>query len=263
MGSGCNPYNKRNFQPTIPSDGISWQGDTDVSLNICVDDSLTEVGNVILEKIKDLLQGRGIFLPDLTLSDCEYLEDILDNDEKNLINILKTYKEAICQLQENLENSATGITNFSTVAGYTLGCLEPLSDPCDGPTTFKTLVQAIITKVCQLNANYGSIASSMASVVQTVMGDALVAGFVKSAGNNGLITTGSGATGRVVITGLVPPFAPIPYIGTNTYFDGNGVGLANTPMQGWYLCNGLNGTPAQSALPQNGSNTIKYIMRLT
>jgi hypothetical protein len=44
------------------------------------------------------------------------------------------------------------------------------------------------------------------------------------------------------LNGLVPPKTILPYFGPATDFSPTGLGLANTPMAGWAIANGNNGT---------------------
>jgi hypothetical protein len=259
----CN-HCKDNFIVKATSNEISWQGDPVTELDICVNDSLTYVGNIILSKIKDLLKGKGIVLDDLTLNDCAYLNGLLGVQEKNLLNVLDIYKDAICALKAATDLNATNMQAFTDVALYTLGCIAPL-DPCGDPLTFKSMIQAIITKLCALDTQFQSIATTILDAIEEGTGNMLIGGAVTSAGENGYITSGTGASAQVIFQALVPPNCPIIYTGATgaPFFDVNGIGLPNTAYQGWYLCNGSNGTPNASTLPQNGGGTIKYIIRFT
>lgn len=259
--NNCRDFNKNSCTDITTTNCISSQADSVTELEICLDDSLTYVLNIILTKIKNLLKGRGIILEDIDFSDCEYLEDMLGVQEKNLINVLKIYKQAICELKEAQTITEEQLTSFTNVSLYTLGCLPPL-DPCDEPYDFKTLIQAIITKICAINTQLSTIAASLLDIVEEGAGNFML-GAIKSAGNNGISYSGSGASAVVTFQALVPPYCPILYTGSLAYFNGSGIGLVNTPYQGWYVCNGSNGTPNSSTLPQNLAGTLKYIMRLT
>jgi hypothetical protein len=261
MGCERNTDFSANSCSSIFSSGcISWQGQKFEDLNVCIGDSLTYVVNIVLTKIKDLLKGKGIILDDLSLQDCDYLDDLLDGEEKNLINILKIYKTAICELKAATELNAQNISSFTNVALYTLGCISNL-DPCGDALTFQQLIQAIITKLCALQTSINNIATTIEDVIEEGVGNALLGGVIKSCGNNGITFAGTGNSAVVTFQALVPPYAPILYTGSLAFFDGMGIGLPNTALCGWYLCNGLNGTPNSTALPQNISNTLKYIIR--
>lgn len=244
------------------SNEISWQGDTSEELEICLNDSLTYVGNILIEKVEGFLKGEGIIVEDLSLADCAYLNGLLGVQEKSLLNLFNIYKQAICELKEANDLTEETIQDFTDIAGYTLGCLAPV-DVCGDPLTFKGLIQNIITKLCALNTQFEGLAESLLDAIEEGAGNFLVGGAIKSCGNNGISYSGSGAGAVVTFQALVPPYCPIIYTGSTAYFDVSGAGLPNTPYCGWFLCNGNNGTPNSSTLPQNGGNSIVYIIRFT
>lgn len=258
----CRDFNDNSCTDIISSSCVKWQGNAHEELDICLDDSLTYVINIVLDKIKDLLKGKGVVLEDLTLSDCVFINSLLGVEEKNLLNVLDVYKQAICQLKTATDLNAANLLAFTNVTLYTLGCLPPL-DPCGEPYDFKTLIQAIITKLCTLSAQFDSIASTILDVIEEGAGNFLLGGAVTSCGGNGFTTSGTGATAVIKFEALVPPYSPILYTGSLALFDGTGIGLPGTAMCGWYLCNGSNGTPNSSSLPQNLAANLKYIIRFT
>ena len=262
--NNCRDFGNNSCPDITNTNCISFQGVAVPELEVCLNDSLTYVMNIVLDKIKDFLKGRGIIFDnaDLTFADCEYLQDLLGVQEKNLINVLNIYKQAICELKIAQELTATQIAAFTDVTLYTLGCLPPL-DPCGDPYDFKTLIQAIITKLCALNTQFEGLAASLLDAIEEGAGNFLIGGAIVSCGGNGISYSGTGATTVVKFEALVPPFCPIIYTGSTAFFDFSGIGLPNTPYCGWYLCNGNNGTPNSTTLPQNGGNTIKYIIRFT
>lgn len=254
---------RSNFLVKATSNEISWQGNVVEELDICIGDSLTYVGNIILSKIKDLLKGKGIILDDLTLSDCEYIEELLGAQEKSLLNVLKVYKEAICNLKKEVDDLFMEIDDFTNVEDYNTLCLGEIANPCGNEATFKDLIQAIINKLCALNTQFESIAESILDAVEEGAGNLLISGAITSCGGNGYTTSGTGASAVVTFQALVPPNCPIIYTGSTAFFDSGGAGLPNSPYCGWYLCNGNNNTPNSSTLPQNSGGTIRYIIRFT
>lgn len=248
---GCN---------SVSSTCVTWQGKEYEDLNICLGRSLSYVNNIILDKITDLLKGKGIILEDLTISDCQYIQDLLGVKEKNLLNILDVYKQAICNLKESQDITQEQLNSFTNIAGYTLKCITN-QDPCGDPLTFKSLIQAIIDKVCALNTQLENIAESLLDVVEEGAGNFLINGAITSCGGNGFKTSGTGASAVVTFQALVPPNCPIIYTGSTQFFNANGVGLPNTPFCGWFLCNGANNTPNPNTLPQGIAGNTKYIMR--
>lgn len=258
----CRSFDNNSCTDIISSSCVKTMFTPVEELEICLGDSLTYVGNIILTKIKDLIKGRGIILEDLTLSDCEYISDLLSTDEKNLLNVLRVYKEAICQLNTNYVDINTLLTEITNVSGYTLGCLDP-DDPCGNPLTFKALIQAIITKLCALDEQFITIANTILLIIEESVGNFLIGGAIKSCGNNGISFSGTGSSAVVTFEALVPPNCPILFTGSTSFFDSLGVGIPNTPYCGWYLCNGDNNTPNSSNLPQNDAEDLVYIIRFT
>src|SRR5690606_31591745 len=151
-----------------------------------------------------------IVLDDLTIDDCEYIEDLLGVDEKNLLNILKVYKEAICELKADQEATTATLESFTNTALYTLDCL-PALDPCGDPYTFKELIQAIITKLCALNTQFESIAETILEAIEEGAGNFIGGGAITSCGGNGFTVSGTGASTVVTFEALVPPNCPIIY----------------------------------------------------
>lgn len=261
----CRDFNENSCTDITTTNCVKSMADPVTELDICLNDSLTYILNIVLTKIKDFLKGKGIIFDntDLTFSDCQYLLDILGADEKNLINVLNAYKQAICELKENQDLQAADIEAFTDVTLYTLGCL-PALDPCGDPYDFKTLIQAIITKLCALDAQFESLAENLLDAIEEGTGNFLIGGAITSCGNNGISFSGTGASAVVTFQALVPPRCPIIFTGSTVgNFDGSGIGLPNTAYCGWYLCNGSNGTPSSLSLPQNVGNTIQYIIRFT
>jgi hypothetical protein len=57
--------------------------------------------------------------------------------------------------------------------------------------------------------------------------------------------------GRIVLPGMI-----MPYYGTLSDFDGTGLGIANQPMEGWAICNGINGTPDMRGMVAAGATNV-------
>lgn len=55
---------------------------------------------------------------------------------------------------------------------------------------------------------------------------------------------------------LVPKGTIVPYFGDMTMFSASGMGLADTPMEGWAVCNGLNGTVDMRGMTPFGATAV-------
>lgn len=261
----CRDFTDNSCTDITTTNCVKSMADPVEELDICLNDSLTYVLNIVLGKVKDFMVGKGIEFneEDLNFDDCDFLNDILDGETMDLINVLNTYKEAICTLKATTEATDATILAFTNTALYTLGCL-PAEDPCGDPYTFKELIQAIITKLCEINTTLESFTEGLLDAVEEITGNFLVGGAITSCGGNGISFSGSGASAVVTFEALVPPNCPIIYTGSTAgLFDMDGIGLPGTIMCGWYLCNGDNGTPDSADLPQNTAEDIVYIIRFT
>ena len=257
----CRDFNDNSCPDRTTTNCIDWQGAAYEELDICINDSLTWVNTKIIEKVIEHMAGEGITFEDLDLEECEWLSNLVGEDLE-LIEVLKGYKDALCELKEGLDANTANLASFTDVTLYTLGCL-PALDPCGDPYDFKALIQAIITKLCALDAQFLSIATTILDAIEEGAGNFIGGGAITSCGGNGYSVSGTGASTVVKFEALVPPYCPVIFTGSTSNFDANGIGLPNTPYCGWYLCNGNNGTPNSSTLPQNGGGTITYIIRFT
>lgn len=258
----CKESTKNNScTDVLSTDCIRWEGDKYEDLDICINDSLTEVETKIINEIIEIMKGKGIIITKIDFSDCDYIKSIIGVKEKSLFNILNSYKIAVCQLKEILDIIKSDQDNFTTISNYALSCLGLTTSVCEPEIKFKTLIQAIITKLCDVDTKYNGIATLILQAVESTTGD-FMCDVIKSCGNNGIIYSGSGSNTRITFQALVPPFCPIIYTGSMSVFDISGIGNANTYACGWYICNGDNGTPTSASLPQNIAEDIVYIMRL-
>lgn len=257
----CRDFTDNSCPDRTTTNCIDWQGAAYEELDICINDSLTWVNTKIIEKVIEHMSGEGITFEDLDLAECEWLSNLVGEDLE-LIEVLKGYKDALCELKEGLDANTANLASFADATLYTLSCLDP-EDPCGDPYTFQSLIQAIITKLCALNTQFESIAATILDAIEEGAGNFIGGGAITSCGGNGYSVSGTGASTVVKFEALVPPYCPIIFTGSTANFDANGVGLPNTAYCGWYLCNGNNGTPNSSTLPQNGGGTITYIIRFT
>src|ERR1044072_3229385 len=172
---------KTNCTDTISSTCVKWNGDIYDDFDMCVNDSLTSVVNLILDKIRDLLKGKGIEFEDedLNFNDCSFLETIQDDEIKSLINILNTYKTAICQLKTSIDAANSNLASFAVNSLYSLGCITISADPCGNELTFQDLIQALIDKICALNTQLTNIAASILDTVEDATGNFLIGGAIK------------------------------------------------------------------------------------
>lgn len=240
MASGCNS-NSFNSQSgcivPVSSNCIDWQGLAYPTFDICVGDTGTEVITSLITSVISILDGTGITLSSVTGS-CTFMSDQLAGQTKTISNLVQILFNSACSLDSRittLEESA------DTPISYDVKCLT-----VTGSTT-PLVLQGAINEICSLKI-------ALAQITDNIVGDDInttitntVGNYLQdnlsSCGSNGMQVTGSGSTTKIKFDAFVPHNVPMPYIGSLGNFDSTGKGLAGTEYCGWYIMNGLNGTP--------------------
>lgn len=240
MGSGCNSILNSNTSPCanpISSNCVTWQGLPVPALGICTGDTITEVDQVIIDKLLLMLNGTGITLDQVTLDNCPYLLNLFMGKDKTIVNLFQLLIDTSCTYKALIDELF--LRTQSSTTQFNLKCLDPITDP-----TLDKIVQALIDKTClqqteidAINANQGDV-----TIIDGRINTSL-AGLITSNGNAGLKKTidPQGLT-HYHFFGMPIPGCMIPYGGSLSFFDGTGKGIAGTVAEGWYLCNGNNGT---------------------
>lgn len=235
MGSGCNSIKINKGLNPISSDDVIYQGEPYATLDICTGDTITEVETAIINKILNLTSdGKDITLKDLVLSVCADIEALVGTNV-NVLTVLQAILQYSCA-------QSTKINNLSTIIGS-----GSLDFKCiTAPSSFSVVnsLQAFINAHCDLQTQVTAISNSNNST--TIINNSILNalnGLLSTPGGNGLKKTVNGTTVNYSLVGLPPPFSYIPYGGPLTNFDSSGKGLNGTNCEGWYLCNGNNGTP--------------------
>lgn len=189
-------------------------------LGICQGDSLFQVEKVILDKLTEVVEGEGIVLSDIDLTNCQFLLDILGVKDKTLFNLIQMLVDASCSLKESIADLEE--TPFS----FTTSCLTGL--PAN-PTSDQIL-QAALNKLCAVSATVDAIPTTYVKI-SDLENQVLQ-----------IITEQEAAT-PIQFKNRMVPFAATPYFGPLSNFDVTGKGVTSLGFDKVYLCNGLNGTP--------------------
>lgn len=208
---------------------VKYTGPDIPFLGISTGDSLSLVEAAIIAKLQAAVAGTGIDLSAVDL-ECDFLIDILDGREKNLVNIIKMLITANCTLKQAID-ALSAIVNVPTV--FDIGCLTGL------PTnpTRDQIIQATITKLCSVAADVLIIKNDYVKASQL---NSLIQAYLTSIGLGG--TGGGGTTVAQQYTKMVPRVA-YEYYGPLSNFDSSGKGIAAAGFDKVYICNGSNGTP--------------------
>ena len=241
MGSGCvntNSSKQKGCLTPTSSNCVSWQGDTSTPLDVCVGDTITEVINSIITQLTSITDGTDVIITLESL--CDSINTELVGKEKTLTNVLQALADVLCSVVADVEAIQTELQPET----YSVICLSGGSSSL---VSRQTAIQLLISNVCTLidqvtTLNNTVIDNNFTSTINTAVGN-FIKTAITSCGNNGLVKLGTGDSVTLQFTGMVPPFCPIPYIGPIGYFDNLGRGLEQYGMCGWYILNGMNGTP--------------------
>jgi hypothetical protein len=239
MGSGCNSFNGTSnpCAQIYSSDCVKYQGDPVPALGICTGDTITEVEETIINQLLSMLDGTGITLTQVTLDNCPYLLNLFTGKSKTISNLIQLLIDTNCTYKTLIDQLFVR-TQPSTYQ-YDTMCLPTITNP-----STETILQAVISELCSLETTVQNIVNNSGSttIIDNQINTAL-SSLITSNGNRGInkIVSSSGAT-SYNFTALCPPNTGMPYFGSLNLFDSSGKGLSGTSMEGWYLCNGNNGT---------------------
>jgi len=252
MGHACNSSCSNYFEKQIPDTGVKYTGPAIPALGICTGDYLSEVDAVILQKIFDYAHGIGISMTDpvtglptvnLTTGSCAPLfADCISccGTCTDLPCLLECYRTAICTLYDDVSTIKDEIGPI--LSGYNTACLTGVNSS----SLINLVLQQLITEFCSLLSAFNILDSTVTSFttgIDTTIGNFLATAITSCSGISGpsVTRTGTGASTQFTFNGFVPVGAIIPYAGPVTNFSG-GVGISGTPMCGWNIANGQNGT---------------------
>lgn len=226
-----------NCLQTYSSNCVIYQGDSVEEFDVTSGLTSTEVFEIVLAQILLLLNGAGIDLSSIDYN-CTSLKTRLVGVDKTLNNVVKAIVDEICANKVILDDLNTKV---NTAVTYDTGCLT-VTD-----TTLKGVIDATIAKLCEVSETVDSIAgdltgSNLTTTINNSVGNYLYNNITSIGNPYGLTKTGSGSSTAIRIDAMVPPFCPIWSYAPLSNFNSDGSGKTGTAFQGWYICNGLNGT---------------------
>lgn len=192
---------------------IRYTGPDIECIGVCTNDTLYDVEAAIIEKLCAVLDGSSIDLSALSY-DCDFINDILDGDDKTLANVIQALLTASCTLKELIDeiNATVG-----TVISINAPCLTIPANP-----TLAQVVQALATKVCDID-------DRLIVIENDYVKDSDLCAKVE------LCIAGSAST---QYSSRMVPFVAYPYHGSLSNFDANGTGLTANGFEKVYLCVG-------------------------
>lgn len=250
MGSGCTNTNNGCVNP-ISANCVIYQGDPIPVLGICKGDNLSEIQEVIINRLLALVDGTGITLSSINTT-CDFISNQLAGKDKTLFNLIQVLVTSNCTLNELITNLTAQVNATVT---YDNKCVTPTTSGTQGT------VQGIIDKLCELNTTVTEITNDLGTTtittsITTIAGNTLINN-IKS--GYGVRKTGSGASAQVEFYAFVPPFCPIPCVASLSNFDSNGIGITGSPYEGFFVCNGLNSVPDMRGFVFGGATNLPGI----
>jgi len=260
MGSGCVSSTNTGFGSSfqkIPDTGVRYTGPAIPSLGICTGDTLDEIEAIILNKLLEYAQGKGIFISGIDLTVCNlFINDIKccnATGPKELDELIRIIFDALCRLYTDLEDVKVKLTDLLT-GPYNVSCITGLpANP-----TLKQIIQQLLIEFCALKlqvSNLQTQVNNLTTTLPTTIGNFLL-NAINSCQTGGLTKSGSGASAQITFKGFVPVGGIMPFAGSLSGFDSSGLGVTNGPMCGWAICNGNNGTVNMLGLVPVGATTM-------
>lgn len=198
------------------------------ALNIQNGDTLSSVEQNLIQFLQSALDGTGIVMDIDPSIICTIVNNFLPvSGDLTLVDFTKALIQAVCDVKDQLDVLAGNVADIE--APYTTGCLTVSG----GSSVTHQVVQAIITKLCTVEADLAALAIDLdTNYVKLSDLCSLVIGCIENSNPGG---------GTKHYLKMVP-YTVVEYYGTLTgNFGTSGEGLGD--WEKIYLCNGLNGTP--------------------
>lgn len=207
---------------------VKYTGLSIEPLGITNGDPLSKVEEQITTYLVSVLNGEGItptFDPGII---CTLISDLLvDYPNPNLVDILSVLIRASCSLQTQVTTVTDAVDIIE--ADYTVNCLTGVG----ASSGTHDILQAVITKLCTLNTNFGALVLNIATNYSSngTQLDNYIANYLATH-----------STSTNLISNKMVPYVAYPFFGDLTgKFGANGVGIVGSNWENIYLCNGYNG----------------------
>jgi len=211
----------------ISDDCVRYTGADIPALGIQTNDPLSAIENILITRVVSFLDGTGI---DITINPayyCELVSQYLPGGTPTLVDVLSALVRAACTTQTEIDIIDAALVEIN--GSYAVDCLTGV----DSSSTTHQVVQAIITKLCEVSADLNQLILDVP------------ANYVKIADLNALIQAylDSIVPGVTQYSSRMIPYTAVEYYGSLSNFDGTGAGISANGFSRIFLCNGLNGTP--------------------
>jgi microcystin-dependent protein len=215
---------------------VKYTGDPSEALGIETGDTLLSVEETLINNVVSFLDGTGIDITINPTAYCTLVTSYLPSckpicSPPTAVELFEALVKAACDLQEQVDAVVADVAELNS--DYDVDCLDGVTDSSDT----HDVVQAIITKLCELGVDLAALALDVDT------------NYVKKADINTYIAAylSSLSTGTQQYLKMVP-YTVVEYYGALTNYPtvSDGFGPTGIGFGAWekvYLCNGLNGTP--------------------
>lgn len=205
--------------PLILPDGcVQYTGDDIPALGICTGDTLSQVEQAIIDKLLTSLDGTGITVSEVTLENCEWLQDQFVGKSNTLANLFQLLIDNQCTLKEMIDDLE------ETPFAFDIKCLEGLTST----STSDDILQSAINLLCTIKTTVDDIPNQYVKISDI---DSYIAQYIAN----------TATTAQYYIS--IPSHVGLPYFGDMGNFDNTGKGIESKGFKNIYVCNGQNGTP--------------------
>jgi len=215
---------------------VKYTGDPSEALGIETGDTLLSVEETLINNIVSFLDGTGIDITINPTAYCDLVTSYLPSckpicSPPTAVELFEALVKAACNLQEQVDAVVEDIAELNS--DYDVDCLDGVTDSSDT----HDVVQAIITKLCELGVDLEALALDVdTNYVKKSEIDTYIAAYLNST-----------AITNKYYTKMVP-YTVVEYYGALSGYPtgSDGFGPTGIGIGYWekiYLCNGLNGTP--------------------
>ncbi len=135
---------------------MKYTGPSMPTFNLYCDEDLDIVLSVLGEKLEKVYRERGLDLSPLTFPSCF---DLTNVQKTNLVSVLNSIMSKVCEIEDKGVIVKTSIDNVRVFldklpSNFWSTCITP-PNPCDNEITLTTLLQHIISEICDLFSSLG------------------------------------------------------------------------------------------------------------
>lgn len=236
MANKCKTNKQVTYPNPVSINAIFWDGEDLPCFDICNGDSIQPLVYDIATYVCETLDNINV--SEVILCD-DYIQ-LLGSQDKTIANLLQILLNKGCSLSQLVQELQEKVDTDSPI-NVDFKCLDLDLDPCTDPRNLNisNVLQIIIDNFCNLEIKFEEFKEEINESIESEIGD-FINNLISSPQANRVIKDTTTEVTKYTLRGFVPPHTPLPYFGSLSYFDTSGKGSGI--MEGFYICNGNNGT---------------------